>query len=189
LLYFPIASGGYFIFGSSVRSNIVQSLTNGTITNIIQCLLVIHLFFAFVIAINPSFQEMEEYFNIPKGLNWKRCLFRTGLDVIIIFIGLSIPHFGNILALIGGSTITALTFVFPPLFYMKLCDQKSTDWPTRTISLHERTYLWELIIIGILGGAAATWSAITAIFSSTTFTIPCYINPNDHCYLDPSACN
>jgi len=35
----------------------------------------------------------------------------------------SIPQFGKILSLVGGSTVTLLTFVLPPLCYMKLCDQ------------------------------------------------------------------
>jgi len=51
---------------------------------------------------------------------------------IMVFVGESIPKFGKILSLVGGSTITLLTFVFPPFFYMRLCDQdKQQDWPER----------------------------------------------------------
>jgi hypothetical protein len=31
------------------------------------------------------------------------------------------------LNLVGGSTVTLLTFVFPPLFYMRLCDASLTE--------------------------------------------------------------
>jgi Transmembrane amino acid transporter protein. len=51
---------------------------------------------------------------------------------IMVFVGESIPKFGKILSLVGGSTITLLTFVFPPFFYMRLCDQeKQQDWSER----------------------------------------------------------
>lgn len=49
----------------------------------------------------------------------------------MIIIGESLPQFGVILSLIGGSTITLLTFVLPPLFYMKLCSMKRPDWQQR----------------------------------------------------------
>jgi hypothetical protein len=35
--------------------------------------------------------------------------------------------FGSILNLVGGSTVTLLTFVFPPLFYMRLADASLTE--------------------------------------------------------------
>ena len=33
----------------------------------------------------------------------------------------SIPHFGAILSLVGGSTTTLLSYILPCLFYLKLC--------------------------------------------------------------------
>jgi hypothetical protein len=64
--------------------------------------------------------------------HWKRCLVRTGMMCVMVFVGESIPKFGKILSLVGGSTITLLTFVFPSFFYMRLCDQeKQHDWPER----------------------------------------------------------
>ena len=50
----------------------------------------------------------------------KRVLFRSGVLVILLLIGLSLPSFGAILNLIGATTITLLNFVFPPLFYLML---------------------------------------------------------------------
>lgn len=63
--------------------------------------------------------------------NWKRCILRTVMIIMMVFFGESLPQFGKILSLIGGSTITLLTFVFPPYFYMKLCEQKNVMWPER----------------------------------------------------------
>lgn len=74
--------------------------------------------------------------------HWKRCLVRTGMVCVMVFVGESIPKFGKILSLVGGSTITLLTFVFPPFFYMRLCDQeKQQDWPERYFFLSIYVYV------------------------------------------------
>lgn len=94
--------------------------------------------------------------------------------IVMVFVGETIPQFGYILSLVGGSTITLVTFVLPPFFYMKLCSQKSLLWPERNIPLFEKVYMWELIFIGLIGGSASTYSAIMAIFGPGSFTKPCY---------------
>ena len=69
----------------------------------------------------------------------------------ILGIGELIPKFGPILSLIGGSTITALTFVFPCLFYLRI---------ERNIPLHIKVFLYELIAVGIFGGVARPFSIV-----------------------------
>ncbi|CAG2121487.1 unnamed protein product, partial [Medioppia subpectinata] len=51
--------------------------------------------------------------------------------VAIAFTALSIPQFGKILSLIGGSSVTLMTFVLPPIFYLSLVSQQdqNKDWP------------------------------------------------------------
>ena len=73
---------------------------------------------------------------------------------LILGIAELIPNFGPILSLIGGSTVTALTFVFPCLFYLKI---------KKNLPLHVKVLLYELIGIGILGGVASTISAVDDI--------------------------
>ena len=72
----------------------------------------------------------------------------------ILGVGELIPKFGPILSLIGGSTETALTFVFPCLFYLRI---------EQNIPLHIKAFLYELIAVGIFGGVASTYSAINDI--------------------------
>ena len=61
----------------------------------------------------------------------------VGLMAGAVFIALSIPQFGKILSLIGGSSITLMTFVLPPLFYLKLVSQQdlNKEWPKRLYKL------------------------------------------------------
>ena len=51
----------------------------------------------------------------------------------LLFIAETVPSFGSILNLIGASTVTLLTFIFPPLFYMRLVDASTTnkEWTPR----------------------------------------------------------
>ena len=62
-----------------------------------------------------------------KEFGWKRCLFRTTSVLVLLAIAETVPNFGSILDLVGGSTVTMLTFVCPPYFYMKLCDQSFSE--------------------------------------------------------------
>lgn len=74
--------------------------------------------------------------------------------IFILGIAELIPNFGPILSLIGGSTVTLLTFVFPCWFYLKI---------EKNIPLHTKAILFELITIGAVGGVASTYSAIDSI--------------------------
>lgn len=173
-LYLPVAVGGYFIYGEAVDPNIILSLGHSSLVSTANVLMAIHLVLAFLIVINPVCQELEEIFQVPHEFCMKRCGLRTIMMCIMVFVGATIPKFGKILSLVGGSTITLLTFVFPPLFYMVLCDQKRVDWPERLIPVHIRVYMWELILIGLVGGTASTYNAILDIFSAESMEKPCY---------------
>ncbi|KAK7865356.1 hypothetical protein R5R35_006837 [Gryllus longicercus] len=175
ILYLPVAAGGYAVYGDSVNTNIILNLKKSLFVILANILLAIHLVLAFLIVINPVCQDLEERFNIPRYFNWKRCVLRTVILGLMVFLGESIPDFGKILALVGGSTITMTTFVFPPLFYMALCDQSSDRWTNRSIPLYLRVYMWELILIGVIGGAACTYNALSDIFDADSMNKPCYV--------------
>ena len=46
--------------------------------------------------------------------------------IVILLIGQSLPSFGAILSLIGGSTVTIITFVLPPILYIMAVDGSET---------------------------------------------------------------
>ena len=56
---------------------------------------------------------------------WKRIVTRTTMMASVIFLAESVPHFSSILSLVGGSTVTILAYICPPIFYMKLCKMNS----------------------------------------------------------------
>jgi vesicular inhibitory amino acid transporter len=67
------------------------------------------------------------------GYTWKRVAFRSLVVLVLLFVCATMPNFSMFLDLVGGSTITLLTFVFPPFFYMRLVDSSSQNpaWEQR----------------------------------------------------------
>lgn len=179
LIYFPMAAVGYFSLGSLVEDNIVLSMTDGWEKVTVEVMLLLHLVTAFPIITNPPAQMFEEILGLPTTFNIRRCIFRSASVFFLLFIAESIPSFGAILNLVGGSTVTLLTFVFPPLFYMRIADDTIgvKGVQERKIPMWERIYCWFLIIVGAAGGCLATYNAILSIVDSD-FSTPCYINSN-----------
>lgn len=184
LMYTPVAAAGFFVYGGDVNANVVNTIGDGPLKVSVTVLIALHVFFAFIIVLNPVCQDIEDLLKIPEKFNWKRCVFRSLVVVFIIFVAESVPKFGDMLALVGGSTITLLTFVFPPLFYYLLCQNKDNKWPDRRLKLHVKVYLGELIFVAVLGGIAATWSAVSSIASDFELSSPCYLDPNAKCYVE-----
>jgi len=176
-IYFPMAAGCYFSLGEEVVPNIVLAMSSGWQRITVEIMLLLHLITAYPIITNPPAQFFEQMLNIPSDFNWKRCAFRSLSVACLLFIAETVPSFGAILDLVGASTVTLLTFVFPPFFYMKLADasKDKKEWVERNIPLWERVYCWALILIGIIGGCCATYTAGYNIFNSS-LSVPCYID-------------
>lgn len=58
------------------------------------------------------------------GFGWGRIAIRTAVLMVLLLVALLIPKFDKILDLIGGSTISLMSFIFPPIFYMRLASKK-----------------------------------------------------------------
>jgi len=178
-IYFPMAAGCYFSLGDQVTGNIVLSMSDGWQRITVEIMLLLHLVTAFPIILNPPAQFCEKLLNIPSDFNWKRCVFRSFSVLFLLFVAETVPRFSSILDLVGASTVTLLTFVFPPLFYMRLADASigRKEWIQRKIPVWERVYCWILILIGVIGGICATITAFMNIFS-TSLSVPCYLSSN-----------
>jgi len=176
VLYFPMAAACYFSLGDQVTDNIVLAMSDGWQRMLVEIMLLLHLITAYPIITNPPAQFFEQMLNIPSNFNWKRCVFRSLSVLCLLFIAETVPSFGSILDLVGASTVTLLTFVFPPLFYMRLADASigRKEWVERKLPLWERIYCWVLIVVGIAGGCCATYTAVRNIFSSS-MSVPCYL--------------
>lgn len=62
-------------------------------------------------------------------------MVRTAIMVIVILIAETLPVFGPLMDLIGGSTLTLTSLVFPCLFYLYLsaADEKAREMGKKVI--------------------------------------------------------
>ncbi|GFN75567.1 LOW QUALITY PROTEIN: amino acid transporter antl1-like isoform x1 [Plakobranchus ocellatus] len=174
VLYVTSAIGGFLVYGSNVNANVLLTILPGPLLSTAQVLVTFHLITAFILVLNASLQEGEDILRIPHEFCLRRVLFRTIVVGLILFTSLTVPQFGAILSLIGGSTFTALVFVLPPVLYLRLCSMKG-PWDTVEIPLHIKVACVEIIVVGTLAGVASTLTALKAITYSE-FSKPCYLN-------------
>lgn len=129
-LYFPVCATSYFLLGDKLEAtngNIITILREDWMKWAVVILITSHLLMAFLIVINPVTQDLENMLSIPNRFSLKRLLLRSTVTILMGFVALTIPHFGIIASLVGGSFGCASNFIFPPLFYILLSKQKKSD--------------------------------------------------------------
>jgi len=158
----------------------------------VNMLITIHCILTLTIVINPINQEAAELFDVPQEFCMKRVIVRVGMMVAVVFAAESVPTFGPLLDLVGGSTLTLTSIIFPCVFYLYLAagDKKSSQKGKEGSNYEQPTLgeIWNLtsgvtlaicifiIVVGAIGGAAATFSAINGL-ATTHFVPPCYVQP------------
>ncbi|EGT39885.1 hypothetical protein CAEBREN_25444 [Caenorhabditis brenneri] len=196
ILYLCIAVGGYFVYGSTVGEAIIPSLQIKWIQQTVNLMIAVHVITTIVIVMSPPIQQVEQLLKVPHRFGVKRFFVRSILFWFVIFIGLTIPHFGPVLDLIGASTMVLMTLILPPIFYLSIRTQeviwlqentheKSNDVAEPT---HERATLKEILrltpkailalnaavlIFGIIGGTLSTITSIIRLADSD-MAAPCY---------------
>jgi solute carrier family 32 (vesicular inhibitory amino acid transporter) len=114
---------------------------------------------AIVIIQNPVSQLLDRWTSLPAGFSFGRVIVRSLQVLACMGLALSIPK-GDFLCmvnLIGGSTTTCLTFIFPPLFLIALGYKGE-----KLAKLDTSEYIVYVIIVifGIFAGISSTRSAI-----------------------------
>ncbi|KAI2808462.1 hypothetical protein BLOT_006406 [Blomia tropicalis] len=166
---------GYAAMGFNASESIIDDLGTGAIITIVEICFFIHCGTVIFIVINPTFLDLEELFNVPKPFSWKRALLRTAILILMTFIGETFPSFGQILDLIGSTTVALLSFVLPLVFYVKLVwdQEKNLDWPQRKLPAYVVFLFVLLVITAIVGGFS---SAFSTLKHWTPLDAACYIS-------------
>ncbi|GMT07143.1 hypothetical protein PENTCL1PPCAC_29317, partial [Pristionchus entomophagus] len=188
-MYLPTGIVGYLAYGDSLRDSVINSIQTIAIQQAINILITVHLILTLTIVFNPINQEMEELFRVPQTFCWQRVLVRTGIMVCVVFVAESVPSFGPLLDLVGGSTLTLSSIVFPCIFFVFINARKKKmllhghDQGVASfgdVIKYNKTWILVVsavtIVFGLIGGGAATFSAIVEI-TSTKFEYPCYVAP------------
>jgi len=177
VLYVPMTAVGYFELGEMARQDggIVCALCDGGVKLMVEILLLVHLISAYPMFLNPPNQFLEKMIGLPPGFTIKRTVFRTLIIAFLLFLAESLPTFSGILQLISSVFVTSLTFVFPPLFYMRLTSKAkyAKEGNDRKLGILEIVLCSQAIVIGVCGGAVSFYTAIKYI-QEMEF-IPCYV--------------
>ena len=75
-VYLPVSCAGFFVYGNyqDGQANIALMISDGPLRITAQVLLIAHLFCAFLVVINPCFQDLESYLHIKSGRKFSRIL-------------------------------------------------------------------------------------------------------------------
>eukprot|EP01135_Chromosphaera_perkinsii_P001527 Nk52_evm7s206 gene=Nk52_evmTU7s206 len=132
VFYAPIALIGYFVLG---EENLLSEATDGNIANAfdpnwavttMQVFLWISVMGSYIVLMLPVFRSVENSLKVEskkKPVIWRFSL-RTVMFAFTWFISVLIPFFGDLLGLIGGTTITGSSFLLPIGFYFTLFFKK-----------------------------------------------------------------
>ena len=167
-LYVPVSAIGYWKFGDHVKSNIVRNLTPSPLVTVIECLVLAHVFCAFLIQLNPVNLTIESMLGLDHSFNWKRSVSRSFLITLAIFTGQAIPKFGKLLNLLGAVTVTMQSYILPAIFYYLLC-------PPAKSTLIAKTVLIGMIVMGVVISISSSFFALVELFHPDAFTRPCFI--------------
>uniref|UniRef100_A0A8R1DRT2 Aa_trans domain-containing protein n=1 Tax=Caenorhabditis japonica TaxID=281687 RepID=A0A8R1DRT2_CAEJA len=192
-MYIPVCIMGYLVYGDSLRDSVIPSIQTVWIQQVINILITIHCILTLTIVFNPLMQEVEDLFKVPQKFGIQRVLVRTGIMIAVVFVAESVPTFGPLLDLVGGSTLTLTSVILPCLFYLYLAAYKKKEEVTGMPGYEPATWrdvfayndkptliiCITIMIIGIVGGGCATFSAIVEL-TSTQFQMPCYVSAFQH---------
>ncbi|PAV72027.1 hypothetical protein WR25_22459 [Diploscapter pachys] len=118
IYYISVSLTSVLIYGNSIGDIIIPSIQLSWVQHIVNVMIAIHVVTTIVIVFSPLAQQVEDLFKIPHKFGWQRIVIRTFLFWMIIFIGLTLPHFGPMMDLIGSSTMSLASIILPPLFYL-----------------------------------------------------------------------
>ncbi|GMR54213.1 hypothetical protein PMAYCL1PPCAC_24408, partial [Pristionchus mayeri] len=199
IMYLPISVYGYIVYGDSLTGgSIIPSLQLKWVQTAVNILITLHVVFTEIIVISPLTLTLEELFKIPNRFGLARVILRTIIMLAVLFMALTIPKFGPIVDLIGGSSVTLMTMILPGVFSLSLVAGKR-KWDlkllkgevSRSDEDNELPSIIDILIIGkilfnlisptpissafgLFGGVASTISAVNELIS-TKWDIPCYV--------------
>nr|CDJ94972.1 Amino acid transporter domain containing protein [Haemonchus contortus] len=137
LLYSPVALSGYAVYGTSISDSVISSIQTPILRLLISVLITLHVLFSILIIINPLHQGVEEHVGVKHEFGIGRVIVRTIVLFLTTFVASLLPNFGVFLDLVGSTSMTALTLVFPGLFslYLEAAEKLREEAPRISNSL------------------------------------------------------
>ncbi|KAE8707643.1 Lysine histidine transporter-like 1 [Hibiscus syriacus] len=147
LCYFPVALIGYWMFGNSVRDNILLSLEKPAwLIAMANMFVVIHVIGSYQIYAMPVFDMIETL--LVKKLDFPpsqmlRFIVRNSYVAITMFFGITFPFFGGLLGFFGGLAFAPTTYFLPCIMWLVIYKPKKfgLSWWTNWLSWQSTRFL------------------------------------------------
>ncbi|KAI9487091.1 MAG: transmembrane amino acid transporter protein-domain-containing protein [Benjaminiella poitrasii] len=159
ILYFITAVPGYYVYGDTVQSPVYNSISDGVPKIIAISVMTFHVLTASPILLTSFALDVEEMLNVTverfgkvKEFLIRACL-RILTVVVVGVIGAVIPHFDDLMSLIGSFANCALILIFPIIFYFKLTG-------IRNKPIYELAWCFLTMLMGVVGLIFGTISSI-----------------------------
>uniref|UniRef100_A0A915CPS8 Amino acid transporter transmembrane domain-containing protein n=1 Tax=Ditylenchus dipsaci TaxID=166011 RepID=A0A915CPS8_9BILA len=173
ILNMIVSSFAVMTYGDSLRDSVIGSIQTFWIQQAISVMITAHCLMTVVLIINPLAQTTEEFFKIPQGFTIKRVAVRAAVMVLCVFVAETIPNFGSVLDLIGGSTVTLTSFTFPCLFYLFLSAGEKKAQEIEHIGNNDPLSFREMVqrtkpLMLLFGGVLIFFSALLGLIATIT---------------------
>ncbi|GLT38938.1 hypothetical protein SLA2020_131530 [Shorea laevis] len=156
-MYTAVAICGYLIFGDSVESQFTLNMpTQLVASKIAVWTTIVCPMTKYALTITPVALSLEEL--LPSSLFRSRSasiLIRTILVTSTLVTAITVPFFGNLMALMGSLLAMLITLIFPCACYLSIHRGRLTKFDIATCMF--------TMIIGAVSASAGTYSAIRRI--------------------------
>jgi vesicular inhibitory amino acid transporter len=203
LMYIPISLLGYAAYGDSLRDSIIDSIQTPNIKSAANFFIAVHCVLTLTIVINPINQEVEHRLRIPHHFCWQRVVVRGVVMLVIVFSAETVPSFGPILNLIGGTGVALTSAIMPCLFnlFLRADAEKvkgiDVEYHSGRPTFYKVLYSTPplrlglnlfVITLAVICGVVTTSSAVGDLANSA-FSVPCWLS-SDSLFTqpDPSHC-
>ncbi|KAL1916516.1 uncharacterized protein VTP21DRAFT_5707 [Calcarisporiella thermophila] len=163
LIYFLCSVVGYYVYGDTVKSPVYLSNPDGPAKVISIIIITVHVLLAIPLFLTSFALQIEAIFNIASPPRTRvvefglRAIVRIASMALAAAIACIVPHFNDVMALLGGFSDAMLTFVLPVAFYIKLF-----GW--RSINKLELVWCIIVLVIGLIVTVFGTIDAIENLY-------------------------
>ncbi|XP_075985357.1 uncharacterized protein LOC142982636 [Anticarsia gemmatalis] len=112
-------------YGAGLDSNILQTIPSTIPLYMMALLVTLQLCLSSAVSNSALFQHIEDILKVPRDFCFQRCIIRSSILALAIFLAESVPRFDLVMGLVGSTLTGPLMFICPPLFFLKLCYMKS----------------------------------------------------------------
>ncbi|KAI7872201.1 transmembrane amino acid transporter protein-domain-containing protein [Spinellus fusiger] len=162
VMYLIAAISGYYVYGDSVISPSYNRIPVGVGRTVAVVLMTVHVLTAAPILLTSLSLDIEEMLSITQtrlGV-WReritrgtfRLLMLTAIGTVAVFV----PHFDDLMSLLGAFANCGLVMIFPILFYLRLTGIRNKPW-------YELVWCAIVIAIGLVGLVFGTLESVQAL--------------------------